>query len=189
MRVRTIAAATFTLLFALAPAAQADIPPAGEITCHGDTAKVTFSPGIGIIETRQTLGGRADSTDCQPLNADSKVKAASVALTGSSRASCALPSTFNVRNETLAGTITWYTSDNQTVTSQFSVVPNTADRVDINGLGMVVEGRITSGYETGKKVAFSTTWNRPWLLGELLRCATFSLDHVKGALVTLHVFP
>lgn len=189
MRVRTIAAATFTLLLALAPAAQADVPPAGEITCHGDTASVTFSPGVGLLETKQTLGGRADSADCQPLNADSKVKSASVALTGSSRASCALPSTFNVRNEKLAGTITWHTTDNQTATSQFSVTPDTADRVDINGQGMVVEGRITSGYETGKKVAFSTTWNRAGLLSDLLKCATFSFRSVQGELVTLHVFP
>lgn len=189
MRVRTIAAATFTLLLALAPAAQADVPPAGEITCRGNSANVTFSPGIGILETRQTLGGRADSTYCLPLNADSKVTAASIALTGSSRASCALPSTFNVRNEKLAGTITWHTTDNQTATSQFSVTPDTADRVDINGQGMVVEGRITSGYETGKKVAFSTTWNRAGLLSDLLKCATFSFRSVQGELVTLHVFP
>lgn len=184
MRVRTIAASTLALVFAFVPVAQADTPPAGEITCVGDTASVGFKSGLGIFETKQSLSGKADSTKCLPENPEVTFDRASVTVTGAARGSCLAPLSFNVRNETLSGTVTWYATDGSTATSQF-----TAHAVDINHSGMVVQGRITSGYQTGMKLDYSTVWNHQFFLTELLKCATFSFRTLKGDLTTLHVFP
>ncbi|GLZ30233.1 hypothetical protein Lesp02_24230 [Lentzea sp. NBRC 105346] len=186
MRVRTIAASTLALLFAITPiGAQADTPPAGEITCVGDTASVNFKPGVGILQTKQALSGKADSTKCLPENPEVTFDRASVTVNGSADAKCLLLlGSIKASNEKLSGSVTWYATDGSTATSSF-----TASTVDITDKGMVVQGQITGGYQTGMKLDYSTVWNQPFFLDAVLRCATFKITTLKGDLTTLHVFP